>query len=212
MNSVVASGFDRFPGVARNPSGELMVRLWRKARNPAFESWRAGFSTCYLSNQALPVFYREMKADVAVLFGVAGKRGAIRVEHHAVNRAHRTHPDARGFVYDKTMLDFRAPPRRSTDVRTQVIVAALRRQGLPARTSQSAGTYLCNFAYWWALQAVQRGHLKAAIFIHIPMPVGRDVPKRRMRGKRLTERQIDRAGETIMRLMAGRTALPFRDV
>jgi pyroglutamyl-peptidase len=47
------------------------------------------------------------------------------------------------------------------------LLSAVRRSALPARLSRDAGSYLCNYAYWRALQHVRDNH-PLVQFVHIP--------------------------------------------
>jgi len=52
----------------------------------------------------------------------------------------------------------------------------VRPTGFPARSSRDAGRYLCNYAYWRALERV-RGTTPLVQFVHIPQV--RFTPRRR---------------------------------
>jgi pyroglutamyl-peptidase len=59
---------------------------------------------------------------------------------------------------------------------TADLLGALRRHSIPARLSRDAGRYLCNYAYWRALEHARHGR-PLIQFVHIPAV--RSGPRRR---------------------------------
>jgi pyroglutamyl-peptidase len=80
-------------------------------------------------------------------------------------------------------------------------MAAARSTGAPARLSHDAGRYLCNFAYWRALECAG-GHDGALVqFVHVPRI--RSVPAPRWRvGRRLSLDDLVQAGEAMLGVLA----------
>jgi pyroglutamyl-peptidase len=68
--------------------------------------------------------------------------------------------------------------------------------------SRDAGTYLCNYAYWHALDRPAGGG-PLVQFVHIPMVRREAVPLTRLRGRRKPSLdQLVRAGEAILIALA----------
>ncbi|MGB6906255.1 MAG: hypothetical protein WBE04_03945, partial [Methyloceanibacter sp.] len=64
-------------------------------------------------------------------------------------------------------------------------------KGVPAATSRSAGTYLCNFLYYLSLDwAARQGTPCDACFVHVPPAAGP--------GARLSEAELLRGAEAVM--------------
>jgi pyroglutamyl-peptidase len=130
------------------------------------------------------------------MFGLAGRTKGIRVEMLARNRTAQAFPDIDGVVPKRGpigpetgALRGRAPFAR--------LVAAARACGLPARLSRDAGTYLCNYGYWRALETAAKPRGPAiVVFVH--------VPKLRTRSRRKgpdsspTLAQLTRAAQAIV--------------
>ena len=167
-------GFGAFPGMPRNPSGEVAQRVAGSPR------WRLhGVRTRAL---VLPTTYAALRTELApaltagsatLMIGVAGRAKAVRVEARAVNRASRLLPDASGALSGLTLAPA-GPAVRRTRIPAGRAVVLLRRAGVPCRVSQDAGRYLCNAAYFQALAGAA-----PVLFLHIPKP-----PRRRPRKAR----------------------------
>jgi len=69
--------------------------------------------------------------------------------------------------------------------------------GIDARGSRDAGSYLCNYLSWRAIEATQReGGPHLASFVHIPL-VARD-PSRASSASKITLEQLVDAGEAML--------------
>jgi pyroglutamyl-peptidase len=165
---IVIAGFGPFLGAPSNPSGRLATALARR-RRPALagiEITSHVFATAYDAvDRDLPKLLTR-KPDVLLIFGLAGRRREVCIETRARNARSILLPDVGG----------RRPERRAIEGGKNALMgsapfprllAALRRTGLPARLSRDAGTYLCNYAYWRALQSVRDGR-PLVQFVHIP--------------------------------------------
>lgn len=163
---LLVTGFGPFPGMARNPSGEIARRV---AASPRWR--RIGIEPALL---ILDTSYAAIRSDLepalrdagfagVLMVGVAGRSKHIRVEARAVNRANVLMPDA-AKRYPGARLG-PGPTQRVTSVNPQGVTALLKRARLACRTSQDAGHYLCNAAYFAAL-----GEGIPVLFLHIPKP------------------------------------------
>jgi pyroglutamyl-peptidase len=178
---VLITGFGPFPGAPFNPSARLAVALARR-RRPAFADMRLTahiFATTYAAvDHDLPRLLAK-KPDIVLMFGLAGRTPYIRVETRARN-AVSLFPDAGRFRPRARKIAANAPAVLRGSAPFSRLLYALRQNALPARLSRDAGTYLCNYAYWHALERMNGGAL--VVFIHIPrlgIPAGRRRKKRR---------------------------------
>ena len=171
MRTLLVTGFGPFPGWERNPT-PAMVKAVAKLRLPGVRIVPHVFNTVYAEvARDLPALIASVKPDAVLLFGLAGKAGHIRIERHAHNVTSRRTPDASGVFHATSEIVAEGPWRTTTAVQAGALAARLRRARLNARTSPSAGQYLCNFSYWLALEAVARRQAKRALFVHVPLPV-----------------------------------------
>ncbi|KAF0120692.1 MAG: pyroglutamyl-peptidase, partial [Xanthobacteraceae bacterium] len=134
----------------------------------------------------LPDLIAKHRPDAVLLFGLAGRTGHVRIEKHAHNVTTRRVPDASGVFHRSTDIVADGPWRVPTAFATGPLAESLRRAGLHARLSHSAGEYLCNFSYWLALEAVARRETKRALFVHVPLPLRAGRPARGAFTRRLT--------------------------
>ncbi len=119
-----------------------------------------------------PVFRRLLdraRPDAALAMGVAPGRSVISVERVALNVLDFTLPDNRGRRYRDRPIRRGGPDAYFSTLPIRPILASLRRAGIPAELSNSAGTYLCNFAMYSLLDAfATRSWAGPAGFIHVP--------------------------------------------
>jgi pyroglutamyl-peptidase len=240
MRTILITGFGRFPGAPVNPSGIIALRLARR-RRPALDEIRRiahVFATSYKAvDRELPALFARERPDAVVLFGVANRARHLRVEQMARNRVSVLFPDVRGRRPDVRAIVPAAKARtaavrttpeataatatslqtRRTTLPVARLVAAARATGVAAAPSRNAGSYLCNYAYWRALEAAAYPSGPAIIFVHVP-PVGskkrrtarstrpskvnpRKPPKELRKGRprhAATLSQLVRAGEAIL--------------
>lgn len=165
---ILVTGFGPFPGAPENPTGRLVRGLVREKR-PGVTVKAHVFATRYRTvDRALPRLLKSFKPDALIMFGLATRSRAIRVETLARNRISH-HPDAGGFTRGPCAID--AASQHSIKVRAPAaaLLRAVKRTGLPARLSRNAGDYLCNYILWHATRAAKEPQApKLAAFIHVP--------------------------------------------
>jgi pyroglutamyl-peptidase len=234
LRTILITGFGRFPGAPVNPGGLVAARLARR-RRPAFAGTRRVthvFATRYDAvDRELPALLEREKPDIVVMFGVATRARAVRVEQRARNRI-ALFPDAGGYRPPaNTIAPHRDAMRNPLSVAR--LVKAARTAGVAAAPSRNAGSYLCNYLYWRALEAAAGPDGPGlVIFIHVP-PIGlKDVPKKpfklpqrrlsKKRAKKLSSRRrtktrraprrndLVRAGEAIVLAMMSLAAAGCR--
>src|SRR5215472_16998455 len=163
------AGFGPFPGAPSNPSGQLATALARR-RRPALagiDITSHVFATAYNAvDDDLPKLLAR-KPDVLLIFGLAGRRREICIETRARNAQSILFPDARGYRPDRRAIEAGQVPALKGGAPFPRLLTALRRTALPARLSRDAGAYLCNYAYWRALQGARNGR-PLVQFVHIP--------------------------------------------
>jgi pyroglutamyl-peptidase len=98
LRTILITGFGRFPGTPVNPAGLVAARLVRRRRLALAGTRRVAhvFATRYDAvDRELPALLTQEKPDIVVMFGVATRARAVRVEQRARNRIARF-PDAGG--------------------------------------------------------------------------------------------------------------------
>lgn len=170
--TILVTGFGRFPGAPLNPAADLATALVRR-RRPALAGVRfVGhvFATRWDEvDGTLPRLVAQEKPDAVLLLGVAGRADRVRIEQVARNRTSVLFPDAGGARRTHLGIAAGAPFVRRGRFPAAALRAALRTHGIDAASSRNAGTYLCNFAYWRALDAADRdGGPRLVVFVHVP--------------------------------------------
>ena len=168
--AILVTGFEPFAGFGRNPSAEIATALDGTA-----------IDGCPVVGRVLPVTLEGLDAALdhalsgidpraVVALGLAADESAIRLERVAVNLADFTIPDNAGLRARERKLDPAGPDARVSRLPLGAIRAALLARGIPARLSNSAGTYLCNQTMYTTLHALaRRGHSCRAGFVHLPL-------------------------------------------
>jgi pyroglutamyl-peptidase len=168
---VLVPGFGPFPGAPSNPTQQLVARL-AHLRRPATAGVRLVthvLPTSYAAvDQQLPLLIEKYQPDAIVMFGLAGRSKAIRIETLARNRITHIYPDIDRRIPQATSIMPGEGTRRGRAPFVQ-FAAAVRASGLPARLSRDTGTYLCNYGYWHALEQRSRASSpRLVVFVHIP--------------------------------------------
>lgn len=166
---VVIVGFGRFPGAPVNPSAHLAKMLARR-RRPAFariERSAHVFPTVYAAvDRELPKLFAA-RPDIVLMFGLAARRRELCIETRARNARSLLFPDASRYRPQVGVIARGKPSARRGNAPFMRLLGAVRGCGVAARLSRDAGRYLCNYAYWQALQRAIGGRPTIA-FIHIP--------------------------------------------
>lgn len=208
MKTLLVTGFGPFPGWERNPT-PAMVKAVQRLRLPGIRIVGHVFNTVYAEvARDLPALIASHRPDAVLLFGLAGRAGHVRVEMHAHNVTTRRTKDASGAFHALPEIAEGGPWRIATAFRCGPLAVRLRRAGLNARPSPTAGEYLCNFSYWLALDAVAKRQVKRALFVHVPLPVRAGTTGRAGRApalaRRLTEADLARVATASARAITGR--------
>jgi pyroglutamyl-peptidase len=191
---VLLTGFGPFPGVADNPSAWLAETLAQRAARDADAELHARIlPTIWQDAQFMPRLYEELQPHVMIHFGVSERAKTFRIERSAHNRAARR-ADARGLMPLAPTIHAHGADRFDTELPAAALAAHLRACGVPAASSRSAGSYLCNFLYYHSL-AWARGQAdpRLALFVHIPPLRGRADP--------LGQEALLRGGHEILRFV-----------
>jgi pyroglutamyl-peptidase len=196
---ILVTGFGPFPGAPYNPTQPLVARLTR-LRRPAFANVELSshiFPVTYKAvDRELPLALAKHKPHALLMFGLAGRTGYVRVETRARNAVTMLWPDAaqtharKGSIADGTDAQRFGPHAAK-------LLRAAKATGLDARASRDAGSYLCNYLSWRAIEAVDAGSPRLAAFVHIP-PLARSGTIRRKGFPRITLEELVDAGEAML--------------
>jgi pyroglutamyl-peptidase len=166
---VLVTGFERFGKEDSNPTDRLAK---------AFDGKSIGKSK--VVGRVLPVSYRRVgtslrlilekeKPEVVVATGLWGGRTDMTVERIAVNVMDARIPDNDGFSPKDSPVVKGGPTAYLSTLPYARIVADMRREGVPATLSYSAGTFICNALLYHLLHYGHRHDIpKLGGFLHVP--------------------------------------------
>jgi pyroglutamyl-peptidase len=179
--TILVTGFGPFPGAPFNPTGLLAQRIAR-ARRPALADVKLVahiFPTSYAAvDRELPVLIAKHKPDALLMFGLAPRASALRVETRARNVLALL-PDAGGASLGRRTIAVGGPASIKLRTPSRPQLAALRGLQPRATLSRDAGRYLCNYLCWRAAETASSGTKpRLASFIHVP-PVRRGPRRKR---------------------------------
>jgi pyroglutamyl-peptidase len=164
----LVTGFEPFGGEPINPSLEAVMRL--PAHLGALTVERRSLPTVF--HRALGVLddaVRTVQPDILLCVGQAGGRAELSVERVAINIDDARLADNDGQSPIDQPIVPGAPAAYFTNLPLKAIVRVLNEAGIPAKVSNTAGTFVCNHVFYGAMHlvATEFPALRAG-FIHIP--------------------------------------------
>jgi pyroglutamyl-peptidase len=202
MPTILLTGFGPFPGTPDNPSGQIARKL-AAARRPAFAGTKRiahVFTTTYAAiDQQLPALIMRHRPDAIVMFGLSARTKRVHIELQARNRLLTLFPDAAGFSPRKQTI--RSPGPSSVRGRAPFarLLAAARSTGTATALSRNAGSYVCNYCYWRAVDRAILPELpKVIVFVHVPKPRSRARPASRSGRRPPDLAHLIKVGEAVL--------------
>jgi len=165
--AALVTGFEPFGGYELNPSAEIARRLDGACIGRVPVVGRVLPVDMAAVGDAFAAALRGVDPVAVILLGLAPGEPMIRLERVALNLADFAIPDKAGVRLADHALDRRGDAGIWTRLPLRAIQARLLAAGIPARLSETAGTYLCNAAMYRALTAVPRR--VPCGFIHLPL-------------------------------------------
>jgi pyroglutamyl-peptidase len=178
-----------------------LVKRLAGLRRPAFDDVEFEshiFHVTYRTvDRELPALVARARPRVLLMFGLAGRTDYVRIETRARNAVTTTFPDADRSIAMKGAI-VPGADAMMFGPHTAKLLRAARGTGIDARLSRDAGSYLCNYLSWRAIEAVggKDGPLLAS-FVHIP-PLARDATSQRKGAPRITLEELVDAGEAML--------------
>ncbi|NJE54425.1 pyroglutamyl-peptidase I [Thermococcus sp. 21S9] len=165
---VLVTGFEPFGGEEINPSWEAVKALPEELNGATLLKVQLPVSFNRV-REILPRLITKERPDIVLLTGQAGGRPNVTVERVAINVMDSTMPDNDGFKPEDEPVFEGAPDAYFATIPIKEVVKALRKAGIPAGVSNTAGTYVCNTAMFTALHTIAVAGMETkAGFIHVP--------------------------------------------
>ena len=164
---IIVTGFDPFGGEKINPSIECVKAL---PEIEGVELFRVELPTVFKeSANRLNEVINDVKPDAVLCVGQAGGRPGVTMERIAINVDDARIPDniSQQPIDEAIQLDGEAAYFTTLPIKR--IVNAIRKAGIPAEVSNTAGTFVCNHIMYQALFAATKADKSfKAGFMHIP--------------------------------------------
>ena len=236
---ILITGFGPFPGAPYNPTMPLVKRL-TQLRRPAFTDvelighiFHVTYSTV---DRELPGLIAQHRPQALLMFGLASRTPYLRIETRARNAVTMLWPDADHARARKGSISGGADALMFGPHTARLLRAAVG-TGIDARASRNAGSYLCNYLSWRAIEATRARHHpdpkgrvsakwepifgqdhaetrngpRLAAFVHIPLLARGGTSRRKGTPHRITLDELVDAGEAMLLEMVKQTRQAARN-
>jgi pyroglutamyl-peptidase len=198
---ILITGFEPFPGAPYNPTEPLVARLLRLRRPALGDVELAGhiFPVTYKAvDRQLPELIANYRPHALLMFGLASRTRHLRIETRARNAVTTLWPDADHTRVRKGSIAGNADAMMF-GAHTAKLLRAADGTGIDARASRDAGSYLCNYLSWRAIEATCRDNGPAlAAFVHVPLLARHAEARRKGAAPRIALEQLVDAGEAML--------------
>jgi pyroglutamyl-peptidase len=163
------TGFLPYAGRGRNPSSEIAKALDGKSiRSTPVVGRTLPVSLADITTSTRNLL-QELSPSVVISLGLWPGEPVIRIERVGLNVADFEIPDNVGRMATDERIIGNASAAKFSTLPARRIETALLDSGIPARVSNTAGTYLCNACLYSFLSAAEAmGEGLACGFIHVP--------------------------------------------
>jgi pyroglutamyl-peptidase len=211
---ILVTGFGPFPGAPYNPTQPLVARLLRLRRPALGDVELSGhiFPVTYQAvDRQLPELLANLRPDALLMFGLASRTPYLRVETRARNAVTTLWPDADHTRVRKGSISGGADAMMFGP-HTAKLLRAAEGTGVDARASRDAGSYLCNYLSWRAIESVDVDNgLRLAAFVHVPLIARDGASPRKSAAHRATLEELVDAGEAMLLEMVRSTRMATRN-
>jgi pyroglutamyl-peptidase len=211
---ILITGFGPFPGAPFNPTEPLVARLLRQRRPALSDVELTGhvFPVTYGDvDRQLPDLLAKQRPHALLMFGLAARTAHVRVETRARNAVTVLWPDAGHTRVRKGSIAGDAGAKMFGP-HTAKLLRAADGTGVDARASRDAGSYLCNYLSWRAIEATAREDgPDLAAFVHVPLIARGGAAQRKGATHRITPEELVDAGEAMLLELVRLTRQAMRD-
>ena len=165
---VLVTGFDAFCGEAINPSWQICEQLPAEVGGVPVVTRRVPCEFRRAIEVVCEAIERE-QPSLVICLGQAGGRSHVSVERVAINVDDARIEDNAGNRPIDEPIAVTGPPAYFSTLPIKAMVQAMRREGVPAEVSNSAGTFVCNHVMYGVLHYVTAmAPATRAGFVHVP--------------------------------------------
>ncbi len=167
MRKLLVTAFEPFGGQSLNSSWEVAKALPDTVLD--WEIYRMRIPVTFDKGTMQAVNDLRGVDPLAVLcLGQAAGRAAVTPELFAHNLRYAAQPDALGALPQDTPVIAGGPLALMSTLPARRMAEAIAAEGIPARLSYDAGTYVCNELFYRMLSNFDRPPFKVG-FIHLPL-------------------------------------------
>ena len=174
---ILVTGFDPFGGEKINPSYEAVKLIPSQVAGATVvkEELPAVFGKC---GEVLGQLIEKHRPDAVMCVGQAGGHSFIAVEKVAVNLAEARIPDNENQQpFDEAIAED-GPTAYFATLPVKAMVKSIKDQGIPARVTYSAGTFVCNDIMYRLLHMIAHKYPEIrGGFVHVPFDTAQVVDK-----------------------------------
>lgn len=166
---VLLTGFEPFGGDELNPTKKIVESLEGKSIEGAQIVTKVLPVVFKKADKILTDLLKETKPEIAIHLGLAAGRSSISLERVALNLMDARIPDNENYQPKDEPIRRDGNTAYFSKLPIKEIVEELRKSGIPAVVSNTAGLYVCNEVMFLSLYHSEKfGYPLKTGFIHVP--------------------------------------------
>ena len=170
---ILITGFDPIWGIKKTPSGDL-ARLWQSGQIVIPDIEIKAVVLPQVFRKCTEIVIGEMtsfKPDAVLMYGATKKNNPVRFERFAINAELSAMGDNSRIPVEERFIVNGGPAGYGTNLPIDYLVDAVSKSGVDAKTSQFAGTHVCNSIFYGIMHHIHTNRLNTiAGFIHMSFP------------------------------------------
>lgn len=168
MMNILITGFDPFGGEAINPALEVVKLLPDEIDGHKIDKLEIP-TVFHKSKEVVKEQLNQKEYDIVLAIGQAGGRFELTPERVGINIDDARIPDNEGNQPIDEVIQTTGAAAYFSNLPVKRMTEGIKSQGVPARLSNTAGTFVCNHILYQLgyLQATQFPNIKFG-FIHVP--------------------------------------------
>ena len=169
----IITGFEPIWGIKKTPSGDL-AKMWKDKLVSVQGVDVKAFVLPQLFTKSTEMLISEINAfnpDFVLMYGATKKNNPVRFERFAVNVELSPMGDNSKIPVKERPIVIDGPGGYSTNLPVDYLVDSVGKSGVDAKTSQFAGTHVCNSIFYGIMHHINTNNLPTlAGFIHMSFP------------------------------------------
>ncbi len=197
---ILLTGFEPFGRLRTNPSEQIVRKIAARPRSAKNELVAEILPTEFgAAEKKIRRLIRVHRPAAVVCLGVAATRETICLERIALNIDDELSADNAGVVRQGRAIAARGPLAYTSTLPLGRMLRLLQRNGIPAKISNHAGTYVCNHVFYAARHEMERlGERAPCGLIHVPVVRKKTKSSREQR----SEQRSKKPGMTLSEMVA----------